>query len=313
MIKIYYCDHYVIPLPDWHRFPMRKYARLRERIEREGFVKPDCLVVPHAATSQELLRVHEPDYVLKVLHGTLSRAEETRIGFPWSPELAERSRRSSGATIEAARHALTSRSCGINLAGGTHHAYPDHGEGYCLFNDVAVASRAMLAEGRIARAAVVDADVHQGNGTAAIFAKDPRVFTFSIHGARNYPLHKPPSDLDVALPDGTDDDGYLEPFARALNHVLDHVRPDLILFIAGADPYQGDRLGRMKLTKQGLGERDRLVIHGCHRRRIPLAIVMAGGYAPDVEDIVEIHFNTVREAVRTFSDLPGINPSVASF
>ena len=218
-VRAYYSDHFVLPLPDGHRFPMAKYARLRERVIAEGVVAPGDLVEAPAAPWEALTLVHTPGYVAAVAAGTLPAEMIRRIGFPWSPAMVERSRRSAGATIAAARTALV-EGAAVNLAGGTHHAFADRGEGYCVFNDVAVATRVVQHEGRCRRVAVVDCDVHQGNGTAAIFRDDPSVFTFSLHGARNYPFRKETSDLDVELPDGAGDDEYLEALGTHLPAAL---------------------------------------------------------------------------------------------
>lgn len=294
-MKVFYTDQFVLPLPEGHRFPMAKYALLRERVAASGRFAPDELYVPEAATDAELLRVHTTEYVGRVARGELTDKELRRIGFPWSPQMVERSRRSSGATIAAARAAL-SEGLAANLAGGTHHAFADHGGGYCVFNDAAVAARAMQAEGRARRVVVVDCDVHQGDGTASIFRADPGVFTFSIHGAKNYPFHKEISDLDVALPDDADDALYLAALREALPVVLDRAQADLAIYLAGADPYFDDTFGRMKLTKAGLLARDRLVLESCRAIGLPVVITMAGGYAKRVEDTVDIHWQTVRLA-----------------
>lgn len=293
---IYYCDHFVLPLPEGHRFPMEKYARLRHRVESAGLGGPEGLRVPDPASDQELERVHDPAYVRRVVEGTLSPGEVRRIGFPWSPQLVERSRRSVGGTLGAARSALEG-GVGVNLAGGTHHAFGDRGEGFCVFNDVAVAVRGMQAEGRIRRAAVVDLDVHQGNGTAALFRGDDRVFTLSVHGARNYPFHKENGDLDLELEDGAGDAEYLNAVERGMRVALESA-PDLVFYVAGADPFEGDRLGRLAVTLEGLSERDRIVLDGCRRAGVPVAVVMAGGYALNVDDTVEVHFRTVQRAVQ---------------
>ncbi len=229
--------------------------------------------------------------------GALTAAEQKAIGFPWSERMVERSRRSSGATLAAAREALAT-GWSANLAGGTHHAFRDRGEGFCVFNDAAIAARAMQAEAGLTRIAIVDCDVHQGNGTAAIFAGDDAIFTFSIHGARNFPFVKEASDLDVELADGTGDDEYLWHLERGLDETLERARPQLVFYLAGADPYEGDRLGRLKLTKRGLARRDEHVLATLHARGIPVAIAMAGGYAHDIEDSVAIHANTIRAARR---------------
>ena len=290
----YYCDHFVLPLPEGHRFPMDKYARLRERLVRDGVIAAAALREPAAVAWTDLLRVHTREYVDAVRHGRLSREQQRRIGFPWSPAMVERSRRSVGATLEAARSALE-HGVAANLAGGTHHAFRDRGEGYCVFNDVAVAAITLLETGRIRTAAVVDLDVHQGNGTAAIFEGDARVFTCSLHGAANYPFRKERSDLDVPLPDGIEDDAYLAQLTPALDAVFG-ADPDVVFYVAGADPYEGDRLGRMRLTEVGLRRRDAVVFGRCLAERVPVAVSMAGGYAPDVEAIVRIHAGTIAEA-----------------
>jgi acetoin utilization deacetylase AcuC-like enzyme len=294
-MKAFYTDHYVLPLPQGHRFPMRKYALLRQRVSGAQLACPIDLCEPHAATDEEILRAHTPAYLRAVCEGTLTADQIRRIGFPWSPEMVERSRRSSGATIEACRAALE-EGVAVNLAGGTHHAFADAGEGYCVFNDSAIAARAMQAEKRIQRAIIVDCDVHQGNGTAAILQNDPTIFTFSIHGAKNFPLRKESSDLDVEVPDNTTDGPYLEALEEGLWQALHRAGAELAIYLAGADPYEGDRLGRLKLTWTGLAERDRLVFRYLDQYHLPVAVCMAGGYAPDVNDVVEIHFQTVRLA-----------------
>jgi acetoin utilization deacetylase AcuC-like enzyme len=299
----FYTDRFVLPLPEGHRFPMEKYSRLRERCLREGVLDPGGLAEPRAARWEELLLAHEAEYLARVESGELTAAEQRRIGFPWSPQMVERSRRSVGGTIEAARVALGEAEAAgwgvaANLAGGTHHAHGGHGEGFCVFNDAAVAIRVLQREGRIGRAAVLDCDVHQGNGTAAIFATDPSVFTFSIHGARNYPFRRERSALDVDLPDGADDDTFLSALELHVPPVLERFRPELVIYLAGADPYRGDRLGRLGLSKQGLALRDELVLRRCREAGVPVAITMAGGYARDTDDTVEIHLRTIRTGVR---------------
>jgi acetoin utilization deacetylase AcuC-like enzyme len=291
-VKIFYHDHYVLPLPEGHRFPMPKYALLRQRVVDAELVLPDDIVAGPAATDEELARAHSPIYLQRVIDGQLSPKEIRRIGFPWSPGLVERSRRSVGSTIAACRSALSS-GYGVNLAGGTHHAGLDYGQGYCVFNDSAVAARAMQAEGLANRLIIIDCDVHQGNGTADIFAGDPTVFTFSIHGARNFPFRKTPGDLDVALDDDADDAIYLDALEGGVRQALELAQADLAIYLAGADPYAGDRLGRLAVTKRGLAERDRFVLQACRRAGIPVAITMAGGYGRDIADTVDIHFQTV--------------------
>ncbi len=272
---------------------MEKYRLLRERVAAAGLCD---LSVPERASRTQLLRVHAAAYVDRVLGGTLTRDEMRRIGFPWSPELAERSRRSVGGTLAAATAALA-EGVAANLAGGTHHAFADRGEGFCVFNDVAVAVRALQAEGRVRRVAVLDLDVHQGNGTAAIFADDPAVRTVSVHGRNNFPFRKERSDLDLELPDGCTDDTHLAAVARALDAALAS-SPELIFYVAGADAYEGDRLGRLSVSKEGLAKRDRLVFSACRRAGVPVAVVMSGGYGRDIRDTVEIHEATIRAASR---------------
>jgi acetoin utilization deacetylase AcuC-like enzyme len=294
-VKVFYSDHFVLPLPEGHRFPMKKYSMLRERVERSGICKNGELRAPHAVTDEEILRAHNPDYLERVVSGTLTDQEMRRIGFPWSQRMVERSRRASGGTLDAARIAL-SEGIATNLAGGTHHAFADRGEGFCVLNDSAIAARALLAEGLVQKVVVLDTDVHQGNGTAAIVRGDARVFTFSIHGAKNYPFHKEESDLDAPLPDGASDDAFLLALGERLERVLDLEDWNLAIFLAGADPFEGDKLGRLRVTKSGLAERDRMVLQGCRERDIPVAVTMAGGYAREVEDTVDIHFQTVKRA-----------------
>jgi len=300
-LRIFYTDRFVLPLPPGHRFPMAKYAKLRERVTAEGLAGADPLTVPDAATDQEILRAHDRDYLNRVVQGTLSRAEIRRIGFPWSPEMVERSRRSSGATLEACRVALY-RGVGVNLAGGTHHAFRDRGEGYCVFNDAAIAALAMQAEGRARRVVIIDCDVHQGNGTAAILAGDPTVFTLSIHGANNFPFQKEASDLDIELPDGTGDAEYLAALEPAVCHALSANQPDLAIYLSGADAHEGDRLGRLALTARGLESRDRLVLGLLREAGIPVALAMAGGYGTDIDVTVGIHLATVRVAAELLAN-----------
>jgi acetoin utilization deacetylase AcuC-like enzyme len=292
-MRLYPCDRYPLPLPDGHSFPIDKYRLLRRRLERHAAAgAPLEFIEPHAATDDELRRVHAPAYLGRVMAGTLSRDEVRRIGFPWSPALVARSLRSTGAAVDAAAAALEEGTA-ASLAGGTHHAGSDWGEGYCVFNDTAVAAREMQARGAVERVLILDCDVHQGNGTAEIFAADPTVFTMSIHGARNFPLRKHPSSLDVPLDDGTDDDAYLAALAPAVVESFGRGRPDLVFYIAGADPYEHDRLGRLRLTKQGLVNRDRMVLDAARAAGVPLAIVLGGGYSADLDAIVDIHTATM--------------------
>ncbi len=297
-MQAFYSDTFTLPLPPEHRFPMGKYRRLREAVAAAGLVADGDLRVPPPATDEELLRAHDAGYVARVKTGTLSDREVRRLGFPWSPALVERSRRSVGGTIAAARAALAN-GVGLNLAGGTHHAFADRGEGFCVFNDVAVAARALQAEGAVERVAVLDCDVHQGNGTAAIFAGDPTVFTLSIHGRGNYPFVKETSDLDVELPDGAGDADYLAALDAGLDRALGGA-PQLAFYIAGADPFRGDRYGRLALSRDGLAERDRRVLARCGAKGLPVAVVMGGGYAA-VEAVVAIHLETVRAAAASLA------------
>ncbi|KPV49989.1 deacetylase [Kouleothrix aurantiaca] len=274
---------------------MQKYALLRERVASSGIVAPAALAIPEPASDADLGRAHNAHYLARVQAGALTAQEVRRIGFPWSPGMVERSRRSSGATMAACRAALRD-GFAANLAGGTHHAYADHGEGYCVFNDSAVAARAMQAEGRVRRVVIIDCDVHQGNGTAAILAGDPTIYTFSIHGAKNFPFHKETSDLDLALEDGAGDTEYLAALDAGLCQALEESQAELAIYLAGSDPFEDDKLGRLKVSKAGLAARDRMVLEYCRGAGLPVAITMAGGYARNVADTVDIHFETVRQA-----------------
>ncbi len=294
-MKVFYCDGFTYPLPEGHRFPAAKYTLLRERVARELGARCE-MRVPDAACDGELLLAHEREYLDKVMNGGLTPREVRRIGLPWSPELVERCRRSVGSTLGACRAALED-GLAASLTGGTHHAFADRGEGFCVFNDCAIAARAMQAEGRVRRVVIVDCDVHQGNGTAAILARDPSVYTFSMHGAKNFPHHKEQSDLDVELPDGADDRLYLDLLGAGLDRVLPAARADLAIYLAGADPFAGDSLGRLGLTKDGLAARDCLVFERCREAGLPVAIVMGGGYARRIEDTVDIQFRTVSIAL----------------
>jgi acetoin utilization deacetylase AcuC-like enzyme len=294
-MKIFYADHFVLPLPPGHRFPMSKYSRLRERVLAAGIIPPHELVEPPAATDAQLALAHDPAYVRRVAEGTLDAQEQRRIGFPWSLQMVERSRRSVGATMSAARAALHD-GYAINLAGGTHHAYADHGEGYCVFNDVAVAIRWLMHEQQIRRAVIFDTDVHQGNGTAAIFRDEPDVFSFSVHGANNFPFRKERSTLDVALADGSGDSEYLAAVTEGLAAAFATDRFDIAFYIAGADAHEHDQLGRLRVTAQALAQRDDMILGACARFAVPVVVVMGGGYGRDVEDTVTIHLNSVLAA-----------------
>jgi len=293
-VKAYTSDQFVLPLPAGHRFPMDKYRRLRERVREE---LPDVhLVEPDAATSGQLALAHAPEYIDKVVGGWLDAAELRAIGFPWSPAMVERSRRSAGATIGACR-AATVDGIAVNLAGGTHHAQRARGAGYCVFNDAAIAARViqsdLAATRRQTRVAIVDLDVHQGDGTAQILAGDASVFTLSLHGASNFPFRKQVSDLDIALPDGTADAAYLTALDAALQEMQRRFEPQFIIYLAGADAHEDDRLGKLALTQDGMAARDRRVLDLAELLDVPIAIAMAGGYGRDIETTVAIHLQTV--------------------
>jgi acetoin utilization deacetylase AcuC-like enzyme len=298
-MKYYYHDIFPIPLPDGHRFPEDKYRLLRLRLLADGIVMPDELFISEPASIEQVLLIHEKAYLEHIIAGTLSTAELRRLGLPWSTQLVQRALHSVGSTIQACRAAFE-EGIGINLGGGTHHAHAGHGAGYCVFNDVAIAARLMQQEGRASHVIILDCDVHQGDGTAAIFAGDTSVFTFSIHGEKNFPFHKVDSDLDIPLPDGTSDQKYLQALQEGLNQVFTSKETELAFYLAGADPYQGDRLGRLALSKAGLAERDQLVLEACKKSGVPICLVLAGGYARQIEDIVDIHTATVRIAKKTF-------------
>lgn len=297
MLHVWSSAKYTFPLPNGHRFPIEKYALLRERVIADGIVPSERVHDPARVSRDDLLLVHTADYVDRFTNGELTADEVRKLGFPWSEGLVERSYRAAGGTCEAARHAI-SHGIAMNLAGGTHHAFPSHGEGFCVFNDVAIAVRALQRDGLIDRAAIIDLDVHQGNGTHAIFAGDDRVFTFSMHGGRNYPFHKVAGRLDVELADHTRDDDYLAQLSAALPRVLAEARPDLVVYLAGADALESDRLGRLALTFDGLAMRDALVIDQCREVGFPVVITIAGGYSVPIEDTVTVHATTARIAAR---------------
>lgn len=294
-MRVFHTDGFEVPLPDGHRFPMHKYRLVRQALLARGILTASQLAVPEAASDTQLGLVHSAAYLQKVRTGGLTPAEQRRIGFPWSPGLVERSARSVGATIAAGRAALGD-GLAVTLAGGTHHAYPDRGEGFCVFNDVAVAARVLQGEGLASRVVVLDCDVHQGNGTAAVFRGDPTVYTLSVFGAGNFPFRKEVSDLDVPVPDGSDDATYLEHVERGVTAALEAAAADIAFYVAGADPFRDDRLGRLAVSRSGLHERDRMVFSLCRAWGLPVAVTMAGGYARNVQDTVEIHIATVREA-----------------
>lgn len=280
-----------------HVYPTEKYRLVRQRLEEEGLLPDLRFLTPDPAPEDDLARVHDGAYLEKIRSGAFTRQDELRLEVPYSEELKRAMLLACGGTTLAARRAVEEK-VAVHLGGGFHHAFPDHGEGFCLLNDSAVALRALIAEGLIRRAAVVDCDVHQGNGTAAVFRDDPRVFTLSLHQERLYPARKPPSDLDVGLPDGIGDEEYLDRLEAALPRALDDPEPDLALYLAGADPYRRDQLGGLDLSLDGLRRRDRRVLGALRERGIPGAVLLAGGYARRVADTVSIHVSTVREALR---------------
>lgn len=300
-LSVYYCDQFVLPLPDGHRFPMDKYRRLRERVaadDQQRFV----LNVPPAISLEDLNRVHQPSYVQRMLSGDISVAEQRELGFPWTEQLVERSRRSVGATLAACQDAIDA-GVSVSLAGGTHHAFSDRPQGFCVFNDSVVAARRLRHDGVVERLLVIDCDVHQGNGTAVMATNDDALFTFSIHGEKNFPARKENSDLDVAVPDNAGDEHYLQLLAGALSDIGQRFDPQLVIYLAGADPFKGDRWGRVGLSKAALAERDRVVMQWCRQKGAPFVVTMAGGYANNIDDIVDIHFKSVTLAHDVLNDV----------
>ena len=294
-MKLYYCDHHPIPLPPGHKFPASKYRLVRELLaaDRHFEFEPSP---PACPASIEL--VHDPGYVRSFLDGSVDRRTMRRIGFPWSPELVARTLASVGGTLCATRDALE-LGVGGNLAGGTHHAFPSEGAGFCVFNDIAISVRGLLLNGEIQRAAVVDLDVHQGDGTALIFAHEPRVLTLSLHGASNFPARKQRSGIDVDLPDGVGDREYLAALEDALARVFDFA-PEIVFYQSGVDALASDRLGRLALTREGLGQRDDIVLDGAKSRGIPVVITLGGGYSEPIALTAEAHAQTFRAAARVF-------------
>ena len=297
-MQVFYTPRYYADIGQGHIFPIRKFELVRNRLLAEGTLLPDEVFEPAAVAIEDVLLVHTVDYASRLCNGTLTAKELRRLGLPWSESLVRRSFYAVGGTIAAARTALA-EGYGSNLAGGTHHSFADRGEGFCVLNDVAVAIRLLRKEGLIQRAAIVDCDVHQGNGTATIFGGDPDTFTFSIHGANNYPLFKARSSLDVELPDGTTDHDYLERLDSHLPDVF-ATDPDIVFYLAGADPYAGDKLGRLALTMDGLRRRDECVLRECYEREVPVITVLSGGYGIDINDTIEIHCNTIRMVKEIF-------------
>lgn len=292
-MKAFYTDHFVLPLPQGHRFPMAKYRMVREQVGNFAGLQ---LTEAPAATDTELLLAHDPIYLQRVITGTLAPQAQREIGFPWSPGMVERSRRSVGATIAASRVALQ-EGVSVNLAGGTHHAYRDKGSGFCVFNDAAIAARVMQRRHGVGQVAIIDLDVHQGNGTASILKRDPSIFTLSVHGEKNFPFRKEPSDLDVGLPDGCNDQTYLAALDQALAQLLERCQPRLLIYLAGADPHEADRLGRLNLTFEGLRARDQRVLQLARQLNVGVAITMAGGYGTDINQTVAVHVQTIAQAL----------------
>ena len=295
MLKIAWSEVYAHPLPDGHRFPMQKYELLPEQLIYEGTVQPDNFFAPKELEEYWVLRTHDETYWEKLKTGTLTRSEERKTGFPFSQELLRRELIITQGTIDASLFALEF-GVAMNIAGGTHHAFTNRGEGFCLLNDIAVASNYLLDQALVSKVLVIDLDVHQGNGTAEIFQEDDRVFTFSMHGAKNYPLHKEKSDFDIALEDGTGDERYLSILEKTINTLIEEVTPDFIFFLAGVDVLYTDKLGRLGLSIEGCKQRDRFVFECCRRYDLPVVTNMGGGYSEKLTDIIEAHANTYRLA-----------------
>ncbi len=296
-MKIFYTDTLKIPLPAKHSFPKNKYPLLRKRISERLGNQSVNMSIPDPATDEEILRVHDSEYFRRFVSGELTDKEIRRVGLPWSPLTVQRARYSIGGTIAACRASLD-EGVAVNLGGGTHHAFSDHGQGYCWLNDSVIASRTMQAEGLAGKILIIDCDVHQGNGTAAILKDDSTIFTFSIHGKKNFPYHKEISDLDIELEDKTDDAAYLKALEKGLGESIPKSGADLVIYLAGADPYLDDRFGRLSLTKAGLAQRDDIVFKHCQRAGLPVAVTLAGGYAPLVQDTVDINFQTILSALK---------------
>ena len=294
-MKAFYTDHFVLPLPAGHRFPMEKYSRLRDLVNTIADVE---LLEAPAASDTQILYAHDPNYLINIIEGKLSPQEQREIGFPWSEKMVERSRRSAGATVSAAKTALE-EGVAVNLAGGTHHAYRNSGSGFCVFNDSAIAARALQREVNTKlKIAIIDLDVHQGNGTASILRDDSSIFTLSIHGENNFPFKKEQSDLDWGLVDGCSDETYLSSLQHCLEQLDSRFKADCLIYLAGADPHEGDRLGRLKVSKDGMRLRDEKVFQYALSKKLPVAMSMAGGYGKDIESTIDIHFQTIKTALQ---------------
>ncbi|HEX8288815.1 MAG TPA: histone deacetylase [Pyrinomonadaceae bacterium] len=296
--RIFYSPYYYANIGENHVFPIRKFELVRDRLLAENTLHPWEIVEPEPAEIEDVLLVHTEDYTTRLRNGTLTRQEVRKLGLPWSESLVKRSFLATSGTINAAKEALNS-GISSNLAGGTHHAFPDRGEGFCVLNDVAVAIRVLQKENLAQRFLIVDCDVHQGNGTAFIFKDEPEIFTFSMHGEKNYPLFKETSSLDIELADGTGDEEFLETLAEALPRIFLH-NPDIVFYLGGADPYENDKLGRLGLTIEGLRKRDGMVLSFFKHQQVPIVTTMSGGYALDINDTVEIHCNTIRAVKKVF-------------
>ena len=296
--QLFYSPYYYADIGEDHVFPIKKFELVRDVLVREGTLQPNEIVEPEPAKLEDLHLVHTKDYISRLVNGTLTTKEIRKLGLPWSESLVRRSFHAISGTIEATKIALVD-GVSSNLAGGTHHAYPDRGEGFCVLNDVAVAIRVLQRDNLAKRFLIVDCDVHQGNGTAFIFKNDESVFTFSMHGAKNYPLHKEQSSLDLELPDKTSDMEFLETLSEALPRIFSH-NPDIIFYLGGADPFEKDKLGRLSLTIKGLRLRDEMVLEFAKSKDVPIVTTMSGGYAADINDTVEIHANTIRAVKQIF-------------
>jgi len=305
--RIFYSPYYYADIGEGHVFPIKKFEFVRDKLLEEGTLQSSEIFEPQPAEIEDVLLVHTEDYILRLRDGTLTAKEIRKLGLPWSKSLVRRSFLAVSGTINAAKLALENR-VASNLAGGTHHAFPDRGEGFCVMNDVAVAIEVLKRDGLAKRFLIIDCDVHQGNGTAFIFKDDEAVFTFSIHGAKNYPLFKESSNLDIELPDKTSDDEYLETLNEALPRVFLH-NPDIVFYLGGADPFEKDKLGRLSLTFEGLMKRDEAVLSFAKEREVPIVTLMSGGYAQDINDTVEIHCNTIRAVKKVFANFQIQNAS----
>lgn len=299
MLTVAWRPEYIQPLPDGHRFPMLKYELIPEQIIREGIMSESQFFSPMPAPDEDILAIHSAEYYSKLQQLMLTKAEERRIGFPHNEKLIFRERCIVQGSIQNALNALE-HGCSLNVAGGTHHAYADRGEGFCLLNDIAVAATYLIRHRLAKKILIVDLDVHQGNGTAVMFKDEPAVFTLSLHGANNYPLHKERSDRDVPLPDGLTDAPYLELVTKHINEVAEIFEPDFVFYQSGVDVLESDKLGRLSISEHGCAMRDRIVFEFCKRNKLPVAVSMGGGYSPKLADIVNAHVNTFRQAASVF-------------